>query len=80
MYGYYDEYYGTYKVNHLWAVGEWGPYNAEIVDTVVIPTDIAPGKYVLNWRLDCEESNQIWQVRLVPLGELALTCYVTELR
>jgi lytic starch monooxygenase len=41
--------------------GEWGPYNMEIVDTVRIPKDLKPGKWVLNWRLDCEESNQIWQ-------------------
>jgi len=41
--------------------GEWGPYNMEIVDTVAIPKDLPAGKWVLNWRLDCEESNQIWQ-------------------
>merc|ERR1740117_444564 len=41
--------------------GEWGPYNMEIVDKVQIPADLPAGKWVLNWRLDCEESNQIWQ-------------------
>jgi len=33
----------------------------EIVDRVLIPEDILPGEYVLGWRWDCEESNQIWQ-------------------
>merc|ERR1711924_54394 len=33
----------------------------EIVDYVKIPADTKPGRYVLGWRWDCEESNQIWQ-------------------
>jgi hypothetical protein len=33
----------------------------EIVDRVLIPHGISPGEYVLGWRWDCEESNQIWQ-------------------
>jgi hypothetical protein len=41
--------------------GEWGPYNMEIVDKVQIPKDLPEGDWVLGWRLDCEESNQIWQ-------------------
>jgi len=41
--------------------GEWGPYNLEIMDHVMIPSNLNAGKWVLNWRLDCEESNQIWQ-------------------
>jgi len=32
-----------------------------IVDKVMIPKNIVPGEYVLGWRWDCEESNQIWQ-------------------
>jgi hypothetical protein len=32
----------------------------EIVDKVIIPAGLAPGKYVLGWRWDCEESTQIW--------------------
>ena len=39
----------------------WGPYNLEIVDRVVIPADLKAGGYVLGFRWDCEESNQIWQ-------------------
>lgn len=41
--------------------GMWGPYNMEIVDKVRIPADLPAGDYVLNWRMDQEESNQIWQ-------------------
>ena len=26
----------------------------------MIPADLAPGDYVLQWRWDCEESDQIW--------------------
>lgn len=31
-----------------------------IADKVVIPADIKPGKYILGWRYDCEETAQIW--------------------
>ena len=41
--------------------GEWGPYNMEIVDMIEIDADLPAGKWVLNWRMDQEESNQIWQ-------------------
>jgi hypothetical protein len=43
--------------------GMWGPYNLEIVDKVTIPKDLAAGEWVINWRMDQEESNQ---VRLLP--------------
>ena len=33
---------------------------AEIVDRIKIPAGLKPGDYVLGWRWDCEESNQIW--------------------
>ena len=33
----------------------------EIVDRVKIPDNLPAGEYVLGWRWDCEESNQIWQ-------------------
>eukprot|EP00658_Telonema_sp_P-2_P003934 TRINITY_DN1146_c0_g1_i18.p1 TRINITY_DN1146_c0_g1~~TRINITY_DN1146_c0_g1_i18.p1 ORF type:complete len:172 (-),score=39.39 TRINITY_DN1146_c0_g1_i18:366-881(-) len=33
----------------------------EIVDRVLVPEGLVPGEYVLGWRWDCEESNQIWQ-------------------
>ena len=32
----------------------------EIVDRVQIPSDLPEGDYVLGWRWDCEQSNQIW--------------------
>lgn len=32
-----------------------------LVDYVKIPNDIPAGDYVLGWRWDCEQSNQIWQ-------------------
>ena len=35
--------------------------NMAIVDHVRIPADLPAGEYVLGWRWDCEESNQIWQ-------------------
>eukprot|EP00040_Diaphanoeca_grandis_P011957 m.61133 g.61133 ORF g.61133 m.61133 type:complete len:428 (-) comp22936_c0_seq1:157-1440(-) len=32
-----------------------------VADKVVIPQDTKPGKYILSWRMDCEETAQIWQ-------------------
>merc|ERR1712232_395428 len=32
----------------------------EIVDKVHIPINVKPGKYVLGWRWDCEQSTQVW--------------------
>jgi len=40
---------------------EWGPYNLEIVDMVKLPATLPAGDYVVGFRWDCEESNQIWQ-------------------
>lgn len=34
--------------------------NLEIVDVVMIPSHLAAGRYVLQWRWDCEETSQIW--------------------
>lgn len=34
--------------------------NLEMVDKVVIPPTLAPGKYVVQWRWDCEETDQVW--------------------
>jgi len=39
--------------------GDWND-EVEIVDKVHIPADLKPGKYVLGWRWDCEESTQVW--------------------
>ena len=46
---------------HGACTGEWGPYNLEIVDKVLVPDDLPAGRWVLSWRMDQEESNQIWQ-------------------
>jgi hypothetical protein len=32
----------------------------EVVDTLQIPPQMPGGEYVLGWRWDCEQSNQIW--------------------
>ena len=40
--------------------GKWGPANLEIVDRVAIPWMLPAGEYVLGWRWDTEESNQVW--------------------
>ena len=39
--------------------GDWNDL-LEVVDQVHIPADVKPGKYVLGWRWDCEESTQVW--------------------
>lgn len=45
---------------HCKCTGEWGPANLEIVDHVALPWMLPEGDYVLGWRWDCEESNQVW--------------------
>ena len=39
--------------------GDWND-QVKIVDRVRIPAGLKPGKYVLGWRWDCEESAQVW--------------------
>lgn len=34
--------------------------NLQVVDRVHIPHTLSPGRYVLQWRWDCEESDQVW--------------------
>ena len=46
--------------NQYSCTSEWGPYNMEIVDRVMLPATLPAGEYVVGWRYDCEESNQIW--------------------
>ena len=41
--------------------GEDADPTLEIVDQVLVPNGLEAGDYVLGWRWDCEESNQIWQ-------------------
>ena len=37
-----------------------GPANVEVVDQVRLSAGLDPGAWVLGWRWDCEESNQVW--------------------
>jgi hypothetical protein len=37
------------------------PPNLEIVDVLAIPPHATPGRYVLNWRWDVEETMQVWE-------------------
>lgn len=39
--------------------GDWTA--GVIADKVVVPKALKPGKYVLGWRYDCEETAQVWQ-------------------
>merc|ERR1712224_349953 len=32
-----------------------------VVDEVAIPEDLEPGDYLLSWRWDCEQSDQVFQ-------------------
>jgi len=41
-----------------WCSGDWTL--GMVSDKVAIPRDLRPGKYVLSWRMDCEETAQIW--------------------
>ena len=39
--------------------GDKAGYTAAL-DTLRIPPTLKPGKYVLNWRWDCEATAQVW--------------------
>ena len=41
-------------------LGEQLSTSLEVVDRVLVPKGTAPGRYVLQWRWDCEESTQVW--------------------
>merc|ERR1712059_55597 len=36
------------------------PFHFTIIDKVRIPSDLEPGKYVLSFRWDCEQTPQVW--------------------
>jgi len=48
-----------------------------IVDLVIVPEDIKDGDYLLSWRWDCEQSQQVWQncadIKIVGPRELDST-------
>lgn len=59
----------TLFVQHAWLrwlIDRYGlcsgerPFRLAIVDQIIIPAYIPPGKYVLGFRWDCEETAQIW--------------------
>jgi hypothetical protein len=52
---------GTCKCSGF-SSGAGGPLlpKLEVVDRVMVAASTAPGKYVMQWRWDCEESDQIW--------------------
>ena len=35
-------------------------WHFSIIDKVVVPASLSPGKYVLSWRWDCEITPQVW--------------------
>ena len=35
-------------------------FNFNVIDTVVVPADLAPGDYALSWRFDSEQTPQVW--------------------
>lgn len=52
-------YQGVCRCSHFSNGGFLLP-NLEVVDTIKIPENLKPGRYVLQWRWDCEETDQIW--------------------
>lgn len=46
---------------HAWDDNGLSGFKFNIVDQVIIPQDIEPGRYLMSWRWDCEQSRQIWQ-------------------
>lgn len=49
--------YGVCKCSGL---GQFLSTSLEVVDRVVVPAGATPGRWVLQWRWDCEESDQVW--------------------
>ena len=37
-----------------------GRLNPGVLDEVRVPANLAPGRYVLGWRWDCDASAQVW--------------------
>jgi hypothetical protein len=50
---------------HVWEVADhWGQCSGDwtlgmISDRVLVPKGLPPGKYVVGWRMDCEETAQV---------------------
>jgi len=41
-----------------WCSGDWTL--GMVSDELVVPAGLRPGRYVLSWRMDCEETAQVW--------------------
>ena len=52
--------FGAYGLCKCSGLGEQLPTSLEVVDQLAIPATTPPGRYVLQWRWDCEESDQVW--------------------
>eukprot|EP00038_Savillea_parva_P008737 m.178828 g.178828 ORF g.178828 m.178828 type:complete len:366 (+) comp14632_c0_seq1:29-1126(+) len=46
--------------NHTGLCSGQMPWDVAIIDTLVVPSTLPPGDYVLGFRWDCEETAQIW--------------------
>eukprot|EP00937_MAST-01D_sp_MAST-1D-sp2_P002778 g2778.t1 len=59
-----------------------GPFNYSVVDSVAVPANLAPGRYVLSWRWDAEQTKQVWahcsDVLVVAPGTSADSAAVAE--
>ena len=51
--------YGACRCSGYSNIGPLLP-NLEVVDQLQLPQQLPPGRYVLQWRWDCEESDQVW--------------------
>ena len=54
-----------------WCSGDWTL--GMVSDEVVVPKHLAPGRYIVSWRWDAEETAQVWQncadVNILPRQE-----------
>ena len=53
------EFYPDSNQHEGWCSGDWTL--GMVSDKIVIPKTIKPGRYVLSWRWDAEETAQVWQ-------------------
>jgi hypothetical protein len=53
------EFYPDSNQHEGWCSGDWTL--GMVSDKIVIPETIKPGRYVLSWRWDAEETAQVWQ-------------------
>ena len=51
-------YTGDAEKHEGWCSGDWTL--GMVSDELVVPAGLRPGRYVLSWRMDCEETAQVW--------------------